>query len=81
MLGSAVVKATQSELAMRTLARRSLVALQAISRGGEFTTENIGLRRPGNGLPPSFLDQLLGSRAARDIAPGALLTLGDIGTC
>jgi sialic acid synthase SpsE len=81
MLGSAVVKATKAELAMRTLARRSLVALRAISRGSEFTTENVGLRRPGNGLPPSFLDQLLGNHAARDIAPGALLTLGDISTC
>jgi len=81
MLGSAVVKATKAELAMRTLARRSLVALQAISRGGELTVENVGLRRPGNGLPPSFFDQLLGNRAARDIAAGDLLTLGDISKC
>jgi sialic acid synthase SpsE len=81
MLGSAVVKPTKSELAMRTLARRSLVALRAISRGSELTTENVGLRRPGNGLPPGFLDQLLGNYAARDIAAGALLTLGDISAC
>lgn len=78
MLGSAVVKATESEMAMRTLARRSLVALQAISKGSELTVANVGLRRPGNGLPPSFLDQVLGNRAARNIAAGALLTLGDI---
>ena len=81
MLGSAVVKATKAELAMRTLARRSLVALQAISRGSELTVENVGLRRPGNGLPPSFFDQLLGSRAARDISAGDLLALADIGKC
>ncbi len=78
MLGSAVVKPTESEMAMRTLARRSLVALQAISKGGELTAANVGLRRPGNGLPPSFLDQVLGNHAARNIAAGALLTLGDI---
>jgi len=81
MLGSAVVKATKAELAMRTLARRSLVALQAISRGSELTVENVGLRRPGNGLPPSFFDHLLGNRAARDISAGDLLTLGDISKC
>jgi N,N'-diacetyllegionaminate synthase len=81
MLGSPVVKATKAELAMRTLARRSLVALRPISRGSVLTVENVGLRRPGNGLPPSYFEQLLGSRAAHDIAAGALLTLGDIGTC
>jgi N,N'-diacetyllegionaminate synthase len=81
MLGSAVVKATQAEMAMRTLARRSLVALRAISQGSEFTPDNVGLRRPGNGLPPSFFDQLLGNRAARDISAGAPVTLGDIGQC
>jgi sialic acid synthase SpsE len=81
MLGSAVVRATKTELAMRTLARRSLVALQAISRGSEFTVDNVGLRRPGNGLPPMYFDQLLGKRASRDISVGALLTLGDFGQC
>jgi N,N'-diacetyllegionaminate synthase len=78
MLGSAVVKATKSELAMRTLARRSLVALQAVSRGSEFTVENVGLRRPGNGLPPTFFDQFLGNHAACDIEAGTLLTFGDV---
>jgi N,N'-diacetyllegionaminate synthase len=81
MLGSAVVRPTTSEVAMRTLARRSLVALRAISRGSQFTIENVGLRRPGNGLQPGFLDQVLGNCAAKDIAPGALLSLGDINTC
>jgi N,N'-diacetyllegionaminate synthase len=79
MLGSAVVKPTQSELAMRTLARRSVVTLRTIPRGGEFTVENVGLRRPGNGMPPGFLDQVLGNRASHDIPAGALLSLGDIG--
>jgi len=81
MLGSDVVKPTKSELAMRTLARRSLVALQAISRGSQFTTVNVGLRRPGNGLQPGFLDHVLGNCAARDISPGTLLSWGDISTC
>ena len=82
MLGSAVVRPTKPELAMRSLARRSVVALRATSRGDKFTDENIGLRRPGDGLPPQFLDQLLdGCAANNDIAAGTLLTLGDIEKC
>jgi N,N'-diacetyllegionaminate synthase len=78
ILGSALVQPTIAELAMRTLARRSVVALRAISRGSELTAENVGLRRPGNGLPPSFIDQVLGRHAANDIPAGALLAFGDI---
>jgi N,N'-diacetyllegionaminate synthase len=81
MLGGSVVKPTKSELAMRTLARRSLVAVRAISRGDVFTIDNVGMRRPGNGLPPNLFDQVLGNHAVRDLEAGAVLTLGDIGNC
>ena len=64
---------------MRALARRSIVALRAIPHGSEFTVENVGLRRPGNGMPPGFLDQVMGNRASRDIPAGAVLSLGDLG--
>jgi sialic acid synthase SpsE len=35
------------------------------------------LRRPGTGLPPSYLERLLGRKATRPVAKGNLLELGD----
>jgi len=78
MLGNNLVRPTKPELDMRKIARRSLVALTSISKGEALTLKNVGARRPGHGLPPSFLDQVLGTVASRDIPPGEVLNLGDV---
>lgn len=79
MMGSAVVRPTAPELEMRKLARRSLVALTHIAKGEMLTLSNVGVRRPGHGLQPRFLDQVIGAVAARDIPAGDVLLLGDVG--
>jgi len=78
MLGSDQVRPTDAELDMRRIARRSLVALAAISKGDLLTVNNVGARRPGYGLPPSLLEQVLGAAATRDIAAGEVLKLEDV---
>ena len=77
MMGSPLVRPTTAERQMRVLARRSVVALHDIEIGEILTGENVGLRRPGNGLPPMLFDQVLGRKAAGKIVKGSLLKLGD----
>lgn len=77
MMGSAQVRPTAAERTMRTLARRSVVALRDIEPGEILTVENTGLRRPGTGLPPSLFEQILNRKAAGKIAKGSTLNLGD----
>ena len=36
--------------------------------------EHVALKRPGTGIPPRFLDQVVGRRAARPIAADTVLT-------
>jgi len=62
---------------MRTLARRSIVALKNIKAGDKLDSANIGLRRPGNGLPPAIFEQVLGLIATHDINASELLQFGD----
>jgi sialic acid synthase SpsE len=78
MLGSPVVRPTTKELEMRTLARRSIVALKDIAAGEILDERNLGLRRPGDGLPPGAWDLLVGKRAARRLAKGAQIQIGDV---
>jgi sialic acid synthase SpsE len=78
MLGSAKIKPTEKENNMKILARRSVVALIDIQSEEIFTTQNIGLRRPGNGLPPSLYLNILGLKATKKISRGSLLKLGDL---
>lgn len=77
MMGNSLVRPTAAERKMRLLARRSIVALHDIEAGEALTGENVGLRRPGNGLPPLLFEQVVGRKAAVKIDKGSLLKLGD----
>jgi N-acetylneuraminate synthase len=53
--------------------RRSLYVVQDIPAGGRLTAENVRSIRPGYGLPPKHLPDVLGKRAGRAIARGTPL--------
>jgi N-acetylneuraminate synthase len=61
-----------SEEASRPL-RRSLYVVQAMAAGAQFSLENVRSIRPGAGLPPKELADVIGKRAAADIAAGTPL--------
>jgi pseudaminic acid synthase len=50
--------------------RRSLFVSSPVSAGEPFTSENVRIVRPGNGLAPEHLERVLGRKAACDLAPG-----------
>jgi len=77
MLGDDKIKPTHEEEKMKILARRSIVTIRDILEGDILDSNNIGLRRPGNGLPPSFLDKIIGMKAKRNLLEGTLLKEGD----
>ena len=49
---------------------RSLYVVKAIEKGEKFTSENIRSIRPGFGLHPKYLNDILGKTAAKSISPG-----------
>jgi pseudaminic acid synthase len=53
--------------------RRSLFAAKDIKKGEKFTEENIKSIRPGYGLAPKYLDDILGKNANEDIRKGTPL--------
>ncbi len=80
LLGSQFVRPTGAEQQMRLIARRSVVALRNIAPGETFDEANIGLRRPGGGLPPDLIGRIFGLVSTRDIKTGERLSLGDMRT-
>lgn len=50
--------------------RRSLYAAEHIRKGEPFTERNVRAIRPGLGLPPKYLDQILRKEAKQDISKG-----------
>ena len=51
--------------------RRSIFAVQDISKGEKFTKKNIRRIRPGHGLPPKYYDTLISLRSPSTIKRGA----------
>ncbi len=78
MLGSCLVNPTNKEYEMRIVARRSITVIIDISLGESFSEKNLGLRRPGDGLPPKMLELVYNSKARRALPKGHTLMFGDI---
>ena len=77
MLGSPILKPTNKEIEMRSIAQKSVVALRSINKGEKFNSRNISVKRPGIGLPPLMLTKIIGMTATRKIKQGELLRYGD----
>ena len=58
----------ESEMPARTYARRSIVAAQSLMAGMTLTMENIDFKRPGTGLSPVHVDEVVGHVLNRDVA-------------
>jgi N-acetylneuraminate synthase len=63
---------------LRRLFTRSLVARQALPAGTVLTREQIAIKKPGTGLPPARLDEIVGRRLARAVTADQLLAVEDI---
>lgn len=71
-LGTVCFEPGPSEMASRKF-RRSLFVTEDIAEGETFTAANIRSIRPADGLPPKFLKQVLGARAAVPLLKGTPL--------
>lgn len=72
-LGTINYEPTGKELGSR-LFRRSLFVAQDIKAGEAFTEENIRSVRPGHGLAPKYLSQVIGRKASRALKHGTPLS-------
>jgi pseudaminic acid synthase len=54
--------------------RRSLYVVQDIAEGEVLSASNVRAIRPGYGLPPKFLEQVLGMRLKKPVLRGTALT-------
>jgi N,N'-diacetyllegionaminate synthase len=74
-LGDGIKRPTESEAKNKPIARKSLVAAQAIRAGEVFSEANLTVKRPGSGVSPMCWDRVLGRKAPRDFAADELIEL------
>ena len=63
---------------MKDIFEKSVVSLVNIPAGTVLTSEMLGVKKPGTGLPAKRLSELIGRRAVRDIIQDTLLQEEDI---
>lgn len=73
-LGISVKIPSAAELKNMNPIRKSLVAAIPIKKGDIFTLENITIKRPGTGLPPSHIWDVLGKQANKDFVQDDLIS-------
>jgi N-acetylneuraminate synthase len=72
-LGTVQVSIQETEKASLRF-KRSIYVVQDIKKGDKFTEENLRIIRPGDGLQPKFIYQLLGKECNKDISAGTPLS-------
>jgi N,N'-diacetyllegionaminate synthase len=74
-LGNGVKKISASEKKNIKIARTSIVADKEIKKGEKFTTKNLTIKRPGNGISPMKLFKVIGKIAKRKFLEDELIKL------
>ena len=67
-----------SELSTRIAARKSIVLNHAMSEGTVLKAADISVKRPGTGIPPKYIGQIVGKALCRDMAEEEVLNFDDL---
>lgn len=73
--GDGMKSVSESEAGNRRIARKSIVAARAITRGTVLGIDDLAVKRPGTGISPMRWDEVLGTIAIRDFAPDEPIAL------
>lgn len=72
-MGDGVKRSTQSEEKNKLVVRKSLHAINDISKGDILSSLNVGTKRPGTGICASEWDDIIGKTASRSYKSGDLI--------
>lgn len=63
---------------MKDIFQKSIVSLVDIPEGTEVTEQMLGVKKPGTGIPPGRMSEVVGSRTLRHIPADTVLTEQDV---
>lgn len=72
--GNGLKEPSISELKNILIVRKSLVAIKQIKKDELLTEENMGVKRPGEGISPMKWDEFIGKKASKDFGKDELIT-------
>lgn len=73
-LGDGLKRPVPEESAIKRIARRSIVAKVDIQEGKRLTASDLTVKRPGTGIEPGYLNQLIHRKTKKPIARDQVIT-------
>ncbi|MEH7890011.1 N-acetylneuraminate synthase [Elizabethkingia meningoseptica] len=77
-LGTAIKLPSASESKNIKIARKSIHLAKDIKKGHLFGMDDLIIKRPGNGISPLFINEIIGCRAKSDLLEDSILNFKDI---
>lgn len=78
ILGDGQKKVEEEEKTTRLVARKSIVASQNLKKGHALTYNDVSVKRPGTGISPLILPEIIGLKLTRDVKADEVLKDSDI---
>ena len=70
---------TDDELSVQRMARESVVSLVNIPNGAVITEDMVWVKRPGIGIPPKYLNKVIGMKTRKNIKANTIIKWSDLG--
>jgi N,N'-diacetyllegionaminate synthase len=67
MRGNGIKRPANSEKLTRINNRKSLVVVRSLRKGEKIAREHLDIKRPGTGIPPKYLDEVIGRCVTKDL--------------
>ncbi|MDO8603592.1 MAG: N-acetylneuraminate synthase [Candidatus Omnitrophota bacterium] len=77
-MGDGIKRPAKSEDMIKKVVRKSVVSSVYMPKGAVLTREMIDIKRPGTGIPPALMNQVIGKRARVNIAKDSLINFKDL---
>lgn len=77
-MGDGTRKFSENELNIRKVARKSIVLSKNISKGMVIKKDMLTIKRPGTGIPPNHINEVVGKRVLKDLKSQTMLKWEDL---
>ncbi|MBK9194054.1 MAG: N-acetylneuraminate synthase [Flavobacteriales bacterium] len=77
-LGTADKQPSPSETKNIAIARKSIHISRPVAKGEQIAADDLIMLRPGDGIPPMRIDEVIGMRTTRDLSKGTKLQEQDL---
>jgi N-acetylneuraminate synthase/N,N'-diacetyllegionaminate synthase len=75
--GNGIKEPSSSEQKNRTVARKSIFTKHPLKSGHVITSNDLEMKRPGDGISPMYIEEVIGRKTKRDLPEEYKLSLND----